>query len=229
MTVPRSSRTLAKGSVTAVPSSRVYVTSPSQAKPLEPHQVRIRRCRQEAIEAKKPLAAVRIASVPTTVGALPKRNCASGVRSCAKPAASRASITVNSCCHQAVSGSKGSIWPSLPSGSEFVLAQSLRPYRSHLCLYADDMTSVITRTSAMLPFTCEQAFDVAADIEHYPEFLKGWISARIQSRESNICCVDQVVGMGPLRLQFMSRAILHPPARIEVTSTQAPFRLFSLS
>jgi coenzyme Q-binding protein COQ10 len=91
------------------------------------------------------------------------------------------------------------------------------------------MTSVITRTSGMLPFTCEQAFDLAADIERYPEFLKGWISARIQRRESNMCCVDQVVGMGPLRLQFMSRAILHRPARLEVTSTQAPFRLFSLS
>jgi coenzyme Q-binding protein COQ10 len=91
------------------------------------------------------------------------------------------------------------------------------------------MTSVITRTSGMLPFTCEQAFDLAADIEHYPEFLKGWISARIQSRESNICCVDQVIGIGPLRLQFMSRAILHRPVRIEVTSTQVPFRLFSLS
>jgi len=91
------------------------------------------------------------------------------------------------------------------------------------------MTTAIIRSSGLLPFTCEQAFDLAADIERYPEFLHGWVSARIQGREPNVCCVDQVVGMGPLRLQFLSRAILQRPVRIDVTSTQAPFRLFSLS
>ncbi len=91
------------------------------------------------------------------------------------------------------------------------------------------MSSVITRTSRLLPFRCEQAFDLAADIERYPEFLRGWIAARIQSRESNRCCVDQVVGLGPFRWQFMSKAVLNRPERIDVTSTEAPFRLFSLS
>jgi coenzyme Q-binding protein COQ10 len=81
----------------------------------------------------------------------------------------------------------------------------------------------------MLPFSCEQVFDVIADIERYPEFLSGWISARIQKRESTICYVDQVFGLGPLRLQFTSKAIFYRPERIEVSSTEAPFRHFSLS
>jgi coenzyme Q-binding protein COQ10 len=87
---------------------------------------------------------------------------------------------------------------------------------------------VIKKASGTLPFTCEQVFDLAADIERYPEFLRGWISARIRKRESNISYVDQIVGFGPIRLQFTSKAVLHRPERIEVASTEAPFRQFSL-
>ena len=91
------------------------------------------------------------------------------------------------------------------------------------------MASLISKTSGVLPFSCEQAFDLAVDIEAYPSFLPGWISARIQRRESNVCWVEQVVGLGPIRLQFTSQAVFHRPERIEVTSTQAPFRQFSLT
>jgi coenzyme Q-binding protein COQ10 len=89
--------------------------------------------------------------------------------------------------------------------------------------------SVINKSSEVLPFSCEQAFDLAADIERYPEFLSGWVWARILKRESDTWCVDQMVGLGPLRLRFTSRAALHRPERIDVTSTEAPFRRFSLS
>jgi coenzyme Q-binding protein COQ10 len=90
------------------------------------------------------------------------------------------------------------------------------------------MISVIDKSSGTLPFSREQAFDLAADIERYPEFLSEWISARVVRREPDICYVNQVVGLGLFRLQFTSRAVLRRPERIEVTSTQAPFRLFSL-
>jgi coenzyme Q-binding protein COQ10 len=91
------------------------------------------------------------------------------------------------------------------------------------------MASLIRKTSGELPFTCEQAFDLAADIESYPGFLPGWISARIQKRESNVCWVDQVVGFGPVQLPFSSQATLHRPDRIDVVSMEAPFRQFSLT
>ncbi len=81
----------------------------------------------------------------------------------------------------------------------------------------------------MLPFDCEQVFDLAADIESYPQYLTGWVSARIQKRESNLCYVEQVVGFGPARLQFASIATLHRPERIDVTSADTSFRHFSLS
>jgi coenzyme Q-binding protein COQ10 len=88
---------------------------------------------------------------------------------------------------------------------------------------------VIEKVGRTLPFNCEQVFDLAADIERYPEFLPGWVSARIQRRESNICYVEQVLGLGPLRLQFASMAVMHRPQRIDVTSADQPFRRFSLS
>jgi coenzyme Q-binding protein COQ10 len=88
---------------------------------------------------------------------------------------------------------------------------------------------VIEKVGATLPFGCEQVFDLAADIERYPEFLPWWISAHIRKRESDIYHVEQVMGMGPIRLQFESRAVLHRPQRIDITSTDGAFRKFDIS
>jgi coenzyme Q-binding protein COQ10 len=88
---------------------------------------------------------------------------------------------------------------------------------------------VIEKVGRVLPFSREQVFDLAADIERYPDFLRGWITARIRKRESNICYVDQVLGLGPVRVQFASKAVLCRPERIDVTSSDPPFRRFSLS
>ena len=88
---------------------------------------------------------------------------------------------------------------------------------------------VIEKVGRLLPFTREQAFDLAADIERYPDFLRGWMTARILKRESNVCYVDQVLGIGLIRVQFSSKALLRRPERIDVTSSDPPFRRFSLS
>jgi coenzyme Q-binding protein COQ10 len=88
---------------------------------------------------------------------------------------------------------------------------------------------VIEKVGRVLPFSREQVFDIAADIERYPDFLRWWITAQIRKRESNICYVDQVLGLGPVRVQFSSTAVLRRPERIDVTSSDPPFRRFSLS
>jgi coenzyme Q-binding protein COQ10 len=87
----------------------------------------------------------------------------------------------------------------------------------------------IDAVSRLLPFSCEQVFDLAADIERYPEYLPGWISARILKREADVLYVEQVLGVGPARVRFASRAVLHRPERIEVTSSEPPFRHYSLT
>jgi coenzyme Q-binding protein COQ10 len=88
---------------------------------------------------------------------------------------------------------------------------------------------MIEKASANLPFSCQQVFDLAADIEKYPQFLHGWIAARINQRDGNIWHVEQTMGVGPLQLTFTSKAVLDGPRRIDVTSTQDPFRQYSFS
>jgi len=87
----------------------------------------------------------------------------------------------------------------------------------------------IDTPSRRLPFSCEQLFDLAADVERYPEFLPGWVSARIAKREGNVLQVEQVVGIGPVRLRFDSRTVLQRPERIDVTSSDGPFRHYHLT
>ncbi len=81
----------------------------------------------------------------------------------------------------------------------------------------------------LLPYTAEQLFDLVADVESYPEYVPGWISARIRMRNSNEYLTDQVVGLGPFRVKFGSRTILRRPTRIDVTSADFPFRQFRMT
>jgi coenzyme Q-binding protein COQ10 len=85
---------------------------------------------------------------------------------------------------------------------------------------------VIERMGATLPFSCEQVFDMAADIERYPDFLDWWVAAKILQRDANGVTVTQTVGAGPIRLTFESRATLLRPCRIDVTSNDAIFKRY---
>jgi coenzyme Q-binding protein COQ10 len=87
----------------------------------------------------------------------------------------------------------------------------------------------IQRRERLLPYTCEQLFNLAADVELYPEYLPWWMAARIRRREANSYYTEQVLGLGPIRVSFGSRTVLQPPTRIDVTSEDFPFRQFKLS
>ncbi|WP_425482693.1 type II toxin-antitoxin system RatA family toxin [Chelativorans xinjiangense] len=54
----------------------------------------------------------------------------------------------------------------------------------------------------VLPYDSEVLFDIAADVEQYPEFLPSWKAARITRREGNTYWTDQTIGLGPLRARF---------------------------
>jgi coenzyme Q-binding protein COQ10 len=80
----------------------------------------------------------------------------------------------------------------------------------------------------VLPYTPELLFDVAADVERYPEFLASWTKVRITRREADRYRTEQSIALGPLRARFGSETVLRRPQRIDVTSTEAPFRSFHL-
>lgn len=79
-----------------------------------------------------------------------------------------------------------------------------------------------------LPYPQVALFELAADVEQYPQYLAGWRDARVYRREDNVRYVQQVLGTGPLRIRFISRAVLEPPVRIEVSSDDAQFRRLRL-
>ena len=88
---------------------------------------------------------------------------------------------------------------------------------------------VTQRAERLLPYTDEQLFDLAADVESYPAYLPWWISARIREHVDNGYYTDQVLGLGPIRVKFGSRTILQRPRRIDVTSADFHFRHFRLT
>jgi len=83
--------------------------------------------------------------------------------------------------------------------------------------------------SRELPYRAQQLFEIAADVERYPDFLPGWKSARILQRKENAYLTDQIIGFGPITQQFTTKTILRPPDEIAVTATEGPFSVFRLN
>jgi coenzyme Q-binding protein COQ10 len=82
--------------------------------------------------------------------------------------------------------------------------------------------------SHWVPWTAEQMFDLAADIERYPEFLAHWPHASIRTRQGDVLHVLQEVDLGVRRLRFESRAVLQRPGRLHIDSASGPFRRLSI-
>ena len=80
----------------------------------------------------------------------------------------------------------------------------------------------------LLGYTQEQVFDLVADVDRYPEFLPWWIEAKVRERDGDVYYTDQIVGFGPIQEHFGSKTVLKRPDRIDVTSSEIPFRHFHL-
>jgi len=75
----------------------------------------------------------------------------------------------------------------------------------------------------VLACRCEQLFDLAADIERYPDYLPGWQSARIVERVGNRLRVEQQLGLPLFGHSFVSTALLEGPDRVTIQSNDGPF------
>lgn len=80
----------------------------------------------------------------------------------------------------------------------------------------------------IVPCAPDRLFDLAADVERYPEFLSSWVAARTRRRRADGYETDQVVSFGPARARFATSTSLERPDRIEVTSKDRRFRRFHL-
>lgn len=76
----------------------------------------------------------------------------------------------------------------------------------------------------IVPYAAAEMYDLAADVERYPEFLDGWRAVRVLSTDGDTRTVEQVLGFGPLKWRFRSYASGDPPRRLLIRSGEAPFR-----
>lgn len=84
------------------------------------------------------------------------------------------------------------------------------------------------RETQLIAATCDQVFELVADVERYPEFLSLWRRARVYHRESDMYMTDQEIGLGPIRERFRTRTDLRHPQSIEVTSDDQLFEAFQI-
>ncbi|MBF0247747.1 MAG: hypothetical protein HQL36_06700, partial [Alphaproteobacteria bacterium] len=75
---------------------------------------------------------------------------------------------------------------------------------------------VHVRRRILPPAPIEVAFDVAADIERYPEFIPGCIATRIEDRDGNAWRVGNVFRFGPAPIPFKTRAVLVRPHALDI-------------
>lgn len=82
--------------------------------------------------------------------------------------------------------------------------------------------------SRNLPFSCDQLFSIAADIECYPEYLPGWMKVQVIERSATWLEVQQTLGFGLLRMRFSASAKLIRPHSVHVSSQDGPFQLLEI-
>ena len=75
----------------------------------------------------------------------------------------------------------------------------------------------------ILPYACEQMFDLVADIQRYPEFLPAWQEVKIIAQTDSYVHVSQTLGFPLLTQTFLSTARLERPSRLNIRSSDGPF------
>lgn len=82
----------------------------------------------------------------------------------------------------------------------------------------------------VMPYTPAQMYDLAADVQSYPEFLPWNSAARIRKREpgpqgTEVVHADLVISFKVFRERFTSRAVLDPARRrIDMSYLDGPFK-----
>jgi len=78
-----------------------------------------------------------------------------------------------------------------------------------------------------LPYTCEQMFDLVADVENYGEFLPWCIACRKTKDEGDVIEADLIIGYKMIREKFKSRVTLNRPKHIRVDYVDGPLKNLS--
>ncbi|MEC7817861.1 MAG: type II toxin-antitoxin system RatA family toxin [Pseudomonadota bacterium] len=81
-----------------------------------------------------------------------------------------------------------------------------------------------SRETRRLPYSCEQMFDLVADVGRYGEFLPWVVATRVRSDSEHEMTADMLVGFKAIREKFTSRVTKDRPNRIDVHYLDGPLR-----
>ena len=80
------------------------------------------------------------------------------------------------------------------------------------------------RETRRLPYSCEQMYDLVADVGRYAEFLPWVVAVRVKSDSESEMIADLLVGFKAIREKFTSRVQKHRPDHINVHYIDGPLR-----
>jgi coenzyme Q-binding protein COQ10 len=80
------------------------------------------------------------------------------------------------------------------------------------------------REPRRLPYSCEEMFDLVADVGRYGEFLPWVVATRVRSDSETEMVADLLVGFKALREKFTSRVYKKRPRELEVVYIDGPHK-----
>jgi len=87
------------------------------------------------------------------------------------------------------------------------------------------MTSI--NRSALVEYSAQQMFDLVNDIEHYPKFMQGCISAKVLSQSDTELVGELRLSKAGISQQFTTKNMLHRPERIDMSLVEGNFTQFT--
>ncbi|USO00955.1 MAG: type II toxin-antitoxin system RatA family toxin [Alphaproteobacteria bacterium] len=77
--------------------------------------------------------------------------------------------------------------------------------------------------SRLLPFRAADLFEIVADVEAYPSYIKGCKRVKVLSRSDNQLQASVVAGIGPFCETYTCTVYFDPPVSIRVAYGKGPF------
>ena len=87
------------------------------------------------------------------------------------------------------------------------------------------MTSI--NRSALVEYSAEQMFDLVNDIEHYPQFMQGCVSAKVLSQSDTELIGELRLAKAGISQQFTTKNVLLRPERIDMDLVEGGFKSLS--
>ena len=80
------------------------------------------------------------------------------------------------------------------------------------------------RETRRLPYSCEEMFDLVADVGRYGEFLPWVVATRVRSDSETEMVADLIVGFSALKETFSSRVKKSRPHQIDIDYIEGPLK-----